>query len=154
MVSQRGIEANPEKVKAILEMQEPRNMKEVQCLAYRIAALNHFISHSIDKCSPFFHLLRKAAHWDDECDRAFDELKNYLSSLLVINQPKYRETLYLYLSASETISISVLVREEVGVQAPVYYTSRAFRGAEEKYPRTEKMALSLVVIARWLRLYF
>lgn len=85
MVSQRGIEANLEKVKAILGMQAPRNTKEVQCLVDRITTLSHFISHSTDKCSPFFRLLRKAFHWDDECDRTFDELKNYLSRLPVIN---------------------------------------------------------------------
>lgn len=48
----------------------------------------------------------------------------------------------------------VLVREEARVQAPVYYTSKALRGAEERYPSAEKMALALVITARWLRPYF
>ena len=39
MISQRGIEANPKKVKAILEMTSPRNVKEVQKLTRRVAAL-------------------------------------------------------------------------------------------------------------------
>ena len=58
MVSQRGIEANPEKVKAILEMSSPRTVKEVQSLTGRIAALNRFVSKAIDKCLPFFKTLK------------------------------------------------------------------------------------------------
>jgi len=60
LVSQRGIEANPEKVRAVLEMQPPRTTEQLQQLTGRIAALNRFISRSIDKCLPFFKILKKA----------------------------------------------------------------------------------------------
>ena len=60
MVSQRGIEANPEKVRAIIDMTSPRTVKEVQKLTGRIAALNRFISKAIDKCLPFFKTLKQA----------------------------------------------------------------------------------------------
>lgn len=126
----------------------PRNIKEVQCLAGKITAISRFISCSTDKCSPFFCLLKKAFHWDEECDRAFGKIKTYLTRLPIINQPKHREVLYLYLSVSGTTSSSVLVREEARVQALVYYTSRAFRGVEERHPRAEKMVLALVITAR------
>ena len=58
MVSQWGIEANPKKVKVILEMTSPRNVKEVQRLTRRVAALNRFISRATDKCLPFFKTLK------------------------------------------------------------------------------------------------
>ena len=58
MVSQWGIEANPKKVKVILEMTSPRNVKEVQRLTRRVAALNRFISRATDKCLPFFKALK------------------------------------------------------------------------------------------------
>ena len=60
MVSQRGIEANPEKVRAILEMSSPKTIKEVQSLIGRVAALNRFVSKAIDKCIPFFKTLKRA----------------------------------------------------------------------------------------------
>lgn len=53
----------------------------------------------------------------------------------MINQLKHGKTLNLYLLVSKIALSSVLVRKEAGVQAPVYYTSRAFRGVEEKYPK-------------------
>lgn len=71
MVSQRGIEANPEKVKAKLDMQAPRNINELQRLARRVTALSQFISWATDKCYPFFHLLKKAFYFDKECDKVF-----------------------------------------------------------------------------------
>ena len=60
MVSQRGIEANPEKVRAILEMSSPKMIKEVQSLTRRVVALNMFISKATDKCLPFFKTLKQA----------------------------------------------------------------------------------------------
>ena len=71
MVSQRGIEANLDKIQAILDMEPPKNIKEVQSLIGRIAALNRFVSKAIDKCLPFFKILRKAFEWTDQCQKAF-----------------------------------------------------------------------------------
>ena len=67
MVSQRGIEVNPEKVRAIMELRPPRTVKEVQILNGKIAALNRFVSKTMDKCLPFFRTLRKSFKWTDEC---------------------------------------------------------------------------------------
>ena len=71
MVSQRGIEANPEKVRAILEMSSPKTIKEVQSLTGRVAALNRFVSNATDKCLPFFKTLKHAFVWTEECKTAF-----------------------------------------------------------------------------------
>ena len=71
MVSQQGIEANLQKVKAILKMTSPRNIKEVQRLTGRVAALNHFVSRATDKCLPFFKTLKQAFTWMDKCEAAF-----------------------------------------------------------------------------------
>ena len=65
MVSQRGIEANPKKVQAIINMTSPRIIKEVQKLTGRIVALNRFVSRAMDKCLPFFKTLKQAFTWTD-----------------------------------------------------------------------------------------
>ena len=67
MVSQRGIEANLDKIRAIMEMAPPRNVKEVQSLNEKIAALNRFVSRVTDKCLPFFYTLKKYFEWTAEC---------------------------------------------------------------------------------------
>ena len=71
MVSQRGIEANPEKVKAILDMTSPRSVKEVQRLTGRVVALNRFVFKAKDKCLTFFKMLKQAFQWTKECEEAF-----------------------------------------------------------------------------------
>ena len=71
MVSQRGIEVNPEKVQAIINMASPRTVKKVQKLTGRIATLNRFVSRATDKCLPFFKTLKQAFAWTDECEEAF-----------------------------------------------------------------------------------
>ena len=70
-VSQRGIEANPKKVRAILDMTSPKIIKEVQKLTRRIAKLDRFVSKATDKCLPFFKTLKQAFAWIDKCEAAF-----------------------------------------------------------------------------------
>ena len=67
MVSHRGIEANPEKIKAILDMKSPQSIKEVQSLTGRVATLNRFVSKVTDRCLSFFKVLKKAFEWTNEC---------------------------------------------------------------------------------------
>ena len=129
-VSQRGIEANPEKVRAILKMSSPRTTKEVQSLTGRVAALNRFISKATDKCLPFFKTLKKAFAWTEECEIAFQELKHYLSNPPLLSLSKEGEDLFFYLAVSVTAISMALIREENKVQLPVYYASQAFQGAE------------------------
>ena len=64
------------------------------------------------------------------------------------------EELFLYLAVSPAAISVALFREEEKVQKPVYYASRALRGAEEKYPPMEKLAFALVTAARKLKPYF
>lgn len=85
---------------------------------------------------------------------AFQELKDHLGHLPLINQPKQGEVLYIYLLVFGMTVNSILIREGGGVQMPVYYTNRAFKGAEARYPKAEKMTFSLVVMARRRRPYF
>ena len=64
MVSQRGIEANPDKIQAILNMEPPKNVKEVQSLTRRVATLNRFVLKTTDKCLHFFQSLQEGIRID------------------------------------------------------------------------------------------
>ena len=64
------------------------------------------------------------------------------------------EELFLYLAVSPAAVSIALIREEEKVQKPMYYASRALRGAEERYPPVEKLAFMLVTAARKLKPYF
>ena len=154
IVNNRGIEANPDKIKAVLDMPPPSNIKEVQRLTGRIAALSRFVSKASDKCQPFFQVLKKAFQCDTHCKEAFSALKTYLSSPPILVSPSEGEILTLYLAVSDFSTSVVLIRDKDRVQHPFYYCSRALRGPEERYPRMEKLILALVTAARKLRPYF
>ena len=156
IVNRRGIEANLDKIKAVLDMPSPSSIKEVQRLTGRIVALSRFISRASDKCQPFFQVMKKAFQWDAKCEEAFSALKTYLSSPLppILVSPIEGELLTLYLAVSDFSTSAVLVRDKERVQHLVYYCRRALRGAEERYPSMEKLIMALVTAARKLRPYF
>ena len=87
IVNNRGIEANPDKIKVVLNMPPPSNVKEVQRLTGRIAALSRFVSKASDKCQPFFQVLKKSFQWDTRREEAFSALKTYLSSPPILVSP-------------------------------------------------------------------
>ena len=66
MVSQRGIEANPNKIQAIQNIESSKTVKEMQSLIRQVAAFNRFVSKATDKCLPYFKVLRKAFEWVDK----------------------------------------------------------------------------------------
>ncbi|CAH9057530.1 unnamed protein product, partial [Cuscuta europaea] len=156
MVSRRGIEINPEKTQAIINMEPPRNVKEVQRLTGRLTALNRFLSRSAERALPFFQIMRKANSfkWTTECQEAFDELKRYLSSPPVLSKPRAGETLFLYLGVSTSAVSSVLIREDEGVQKAIFYISKTLREAELRYSPIEKTVLAIVHTVKKLGHYF
>ena len=100
MVSQRGIEVNSKKVRAIMELEPRRTVKEVQSLNGKVAALNKFVSRATDRCLPFFRTLKKSFEWTDKCQMTFNDLKAYLSSLPLLSPSMPGEEFYLYLVVS------------------------------------------------------
>ena len=112
-------------------MEPPKNVKDIQSLIGRLAALNRFVSKAIDKCLPFFRVLRKAFEWTNQCQQAFEDLKAYLASTLLLSPSKPGKELYLYQVVSPHAVSSTLIREEGKIQKLVYYTNKALRGAED-----------------------
>jgi hypothetical protein len=113
LVSHRGIEANPDKVRAIEAMRPPARLKDVQRLTGSLAALSRFISRLAERALPFFKLMRGSGPfvWTEEAERAFQEMKQYLTSLPVLVAPDPDETLFLYLAATTEVISMVLVTE-------------------------------------------
>uniref|UniRef100_A0A2N9HMM7 Uncharacterized protein n=1 Tax=Fagus sylvatica TaxID=28930 RepID=A0A2N9HMM7_FAGSY len=156
VVTQRGIEANPDQISAILKLRPPKTVREVQKLTGMAAALNRFISRSAEKCRPFFDLIKKGKnfHWGDQSDQAFERLKEYLAAAPLLSTPVTEESLYIYLTVSEHAVSAAIVREDYNIQKPVYYTSKTLDGAESRYLPLEKLAFALVCSTKKLPHYF
>ena len=80
----------------------------------KVVALNRFVSKVTDKCLPFFRVLRKSFEWTNKCQKAFEDLKKYLSSPPLLSSSMPGEELYLYIAVSQAAVSAALVRDEGG----------------------------------------
>jgi dsDNA-binding SOS-regulon protein len=113
LISYRGIEANPEKIRTIEAMRVPAHIKDVQKLIVCLVVLSQFISRLVERALPFFKLLRKSGPfvWTDGAEEAFQELKRYLTSSPVMVALEPAEPLLLYIAATTEAVSMVLVAE-------------------------------------------
>ena len=155
MVTHRGIEVNPDQIKAINRLQLPWNPKEVQKLTGMMAALNRFISKSTERCRPFFLLLHKwkGFEWTEDCAMAFQQLKEYLSRPPIMFSPEVGGVLFAYLAIASYAISFVLIQVDSGIQRP-YYVSKSLHEAEVRYLPLEKAILAVVHATRKLPHYF
>ena len=111
MVTHRGVEVNPDQIKAINNLQPPQNPKEVQKLTGMTAALNRFISRSADKCRPFFLLMNKwkGFEWTEKCALAFKQFKEYLSQPPIMFSPEIDDVLFTYIAVALHVISLVLI---------------------------------------------
>ena len=126
MLTQRGIEANPEKCQAIIDMRSPTNIKEVQRLVGRLTAISRFLPKLADQNQPMIKLLKKSARfvWDETCEHNFTTLKQLLTTPPILTKPDLNLPLIMYIATSASALSSVVVQEKDNTQQPIYFTSR------------------------------
>ena len=114
LVSDRGIEVDPSKIKAILEMLQPKSEKEIRGFLGRLQYISQFIAKLTSTCKPIFKLLRKnEPHaWNDECQKAFELIKGYLLHPPILVPPQHGKPLLLYLSIIRDPVGSMLAQED------------------------------------------
>ena len=157
MVTQRGIEANPAQLKAILQSPAPSSKKGIQQLTDWLAALGRFISRFTDQLKPFFTTLRGAnrAEWNEERDREFIAIKQYLTEPPILLSPEVGDTLYLYLTASDIPVSATFFKEcEDAKLRPLFFVSKSLTDAETRYTHLEQTAFALRTTSKKLRPYF
>ena len=127
MVSKRGIEANPDKIRAILDMPALRTKREIRGFLGRLQYISRFIAILIDIYEPIFRLLRKSQPtvWDDKCQHAFERIKEYLLSPPVLLPPTPGCPLLLYLSVSDVALGCMLAQlNDSDNEQAIYYLSK------------------------------
>jgi hypothetical protein len=119
------------KIKAVLEMTPPRNLKELQRLTGMVMTFNKSYVGQLTSVYPSSRCF-EALDWTKEYDKAFQDLKVYLTNSSLLSRTVEGEPLYLYLAVSSTIVRSVLLKEDDGLF----------------YPKIEKLAFARVMLAR------
>nr|KYP65300.1 Transposon Ty3-G Gag-Pol polyprotein [Cajanus cajan] len=154
MLYSRGIEANPDKCQAILDMKSPTTLKEVQKLAGRLTSLSRFLPRLAEIANPILLLLKKTERvkWTQECEESFQQFKERLSTPPILSKSAGGLDMIVYLAvSSNSISVVMVQEEDQGSQQPVYFISRTLQDAKWRYQLLEKVALGLIYAARRLR---
>jgi ribonuclease HI len=162
IVSERGIEANPEKIAAITSMGPIKDLKGVQRVMGCLAALSRFISRLGERGLPLYRLLRKAEcfTWTPEAEEALGNLKALLTNAPILVPPAAGEALLIYVAATtQVVSAAIVVeRREEGhalpVQRPVYFISEVLSETKIRYPQIQKLLYAVILTRRKLRHYF
>jgi len=130
-------------------------VKEVQQLTGRMAALSRFLSASGDKGYPYFQCLKKNNRftWNDECERAFVKLNEYLVGPPVLGKPIPGIPIRYFSITNWAIS-SVIFQDYEKIQKSIYFVSKVLQGPETRYQAIKKAALAVVFTTRRLRHYF
>ncbi|KAI0498537.1 hypothetical protein KFK09_019425 [Dendrobium nobile] len=156
IVRHRGIEINPAKIEAILDMPSPKSLTQLRSLQGRLAYIRRFISNLSGRCQPFSILVKKDTKfiWDEKCQNSFDDIKQYLSNPPVLAAPIPGKPLILY-TASLDESLGALLAQvnDKGKENALYYLSRRLLPIEIRYPSIEKHCLALVFAVQKLRHY-
>jgi len=157
IVSQKGIEVDPDKVRAIREMPAPKTEKQVRGFLGRLNYISRFISHMTATCGPIFKLLRKDQWivWTNDCQKAFDSIKEYLLEPPILVPPVEGRPLIMYSTVlDESMGCVLGQQDETGKKEhAIYYLSKKFTDCESRYSVLEKTCCALAWAARRLRHY-
>ena len=155
IISDKGIETDPEKVRAVKEWPVPVNVTEVRSFLGLCSYYRRFIPKFADKAKPLHRLTEKGCQfvWDSDCEEAFETLKKHLTEAPVLAYPDFSKPFVLDTDASDTSIGAVLSQIHDGKERVVCYGSRSLTKAERKYCVTRKELLSLVFFVKNYRHY-
>jgi hypothetical protein len=141
-------------------MTPPQSARDVQRLTGRLAALNRFISKSVERSLPFLKTLRGAKDfaWGPEQAAAFESLKQHLSDLAILASLDPSLPLLLYIAASPCAVSAALIQEQdregTTRLCPVYYVSKVLMTSMCNMTELEKISYTVVMASRKLHHYF
>jgi hypothetical protein len=151
IVSIHGIEVDPLKVDAILNLPPPSTLCQLQSLQGKENFLRRFIPNYVELKKGFTRLLKKGYDfiWDDTVNKYFESLKLALTLTPLLFPPYYSRDYFMYLVASDSTIVMVLVQEDDSHDEHIiYYLSRSLTTTETKYLHVEKLDLEVVQVVQ------
>ena len=135
VVSERGITADPVKVQAVMNWPRPSNMHEVRSFIGLCSYYRRFVPGFAQLAKPLHALTEKNANfkWTEECDKAFQTLKDHLTKVPVLAYPDFDKPFILDTDASDVAIGATLSQMVEGEEHPIGYFSRTLTGPEKQY---------------------
>jgi hypothetical protein len=155
LVHERGIEISLKSQEAVRTMVPPTTKRELQQLIGKVNFVRRFISNLSGQIEPFMKLVKIKANeefrWGAEQQRAFEEIKEYLSKPPELVPPQQDRPFYVYLSVGDTSIASVVIQVHDDKERVMFYLSKRMLDAETRYPDIEKLCLCLFFTCTKLR---
>lgn len=152
----KGLKADPDKIKAIQECTEPKSKDEVRSLLGMTGYLSNFIPQYSTLTAPLRLLTRQENRfkWTRDQKKAFQKLKDAITSseTMMYFDPEKPILLRTEASYNEGISAGLFQPSEKGPK-PVHFISRSLTDTEKRYSQTEKDALAIKWATSRLRIY-
>ena len=156
VILEDGIRIDPARIEAILQIQQPRNIRELQDFLGKNNFLKRFISNMAELIRSLNNMLKKGStlKWTVEAKKSFEDIKMALTKTLVLISPKFDRDFILFSFASEHTIVAVLLQKnDQGCEQPIAFFSKALRDAPLKYNIMEKQSLALVKSIKDFRVY-
>jgi hypothetical protein len=156
IISKEGIKIDPSRIEAILKVEHPRNLKELQSFIGQINFLRRFIPNLVELLRNITNMLKKdiKIKWDSESRQSFEQVKRALTESLVLISPDFTKDFYLFSFSSEhTIAAVLLQKNSEGYEHPIAFFSKALRDVALNYNIMEKQAFALVKAIKDFRVY-
>ena len=148
IVSNKGIDIDPDKVAAIQKLEIPEHMTALKEFLGAIRYYRRFIYFYAQVAAPLTHLTKQTdapGVCTEECTKAFNKLKNWLSTALVFIPPDWNKPFEVHVDASNFAIGNVLSQKnDEGHDRPIYFSSRQLSAAEKNYSITEREGLRMV----------
>ena len=141
IISKYGIKIDPERVSAILKVEEPRSKKEIQSFLGQVNFLRIFVPRFAEILMNITNMLKKGHEikWNTEAKESFWEIKKAISEALVLVSPDFAKDFSVFSYASEhTIAAVLLQKNDENLEQPIAFFSKMIRDGELKYDIMEK----------------
>ena len=151
VVSQNGIEADPDKVKSIMLLPSPNSPKRLATFIYK----RKYIARFIPLLSQLLYLLQQVAkndpfQWNDQCEEVFESVKEVPGALPAMEALDWDKVFYVNPSMGEDATKAVLLQNGIENQymKPVYCASRVKMVVERALSKIELIMVSVMFACR------
>lgn len=155
VVNRHGISVDADKIRAISDMPNPKNVTEVRRVIGTISWYRKFVLKYSDLIAPLTRLLRKGVKfvWDESCERSFQDIKNALISAPILTCPNFEHEFVVATDASNYAVGAILSQFYDGREHVICYISRTLSRQERLYSATERELLAVLFAVEKLRCY-